>query len=79
MVEKIKQWGTSVHGISVQRFEIEAQKFEYVNENNICDLFHTILCFEFWSFFYTNSFFAKDYFCNIINLDNHDKYNRLSF
>jgi hypothetical protein len=53
MVEKMKQRGTSVHGISVQRFEIEAQKIEYVNEDHICDLFHTILCFEFWSFSYT--------------------------
>jgi hypothetical protein len=48
-----------VHGISVQRFGIGAQKIEYVNEDNICDLFHTILCFEFWSFFYTNFFLLK--------------------
>jgi hypothetical protein len=42
MVEKIKQWEISLHGMSVQKFKIEAQKFEYVNENHICDLFHTI-------------------------------------
>ncbi len=48
-----------MHGISVQRFGIGAQKIEYVNEDNICDLFHTILCFEFWSFFYTNFFLLK--------------------
>ncbi len=67
-----------MHGINVQRFKIEAQIIEYVNEDHICDLFHTILCFEFWSFF-LRFFFVKDYFCNIINLDSHDKYNRFSF
>jgi hypothetical protein len=43
----------------------------------ICSIPSYVL--NFGHFFHCFFVFAKDYFCDIINLDSHDKYNRSSF